>query len=299
MSAAADARIGFACSACGKCCNTAPLMRVAELFQHQDLFVGCLTLARRPRDLEPASGLRFDTGGPWHLQLGTQALEPPSTPHCPALRADGLCSLHGQGKPAMCATVPLDPALPDAAQAGLLRQRAAGGRDYIGADCIDVGATGGKPLLIAGGRIVDAGYHAALQAHRRALTEERQRWGEPVFAQLWRELDATRLPAAGFVSLPLLPVLLHLAGASSRTRGRCLDYARGQVLLLDRRIALALERRDARDRATTQEFRRYQQAYRGLIAALEAAPAPVPMPEATEIERYLGLPEQVGSARAD
>src|SRR5689334_14835574 len=34
------------CSACGGCCNSPPLMSVPELFRHQHLFVGALTIRR-------------------------------------------------------------------------------------------------------------------------------------------------------------------------------------------------------------------------------------------------------------
>ena len=37
----------FGCSACGKCCNSAPRLLVPELFHHQARFVGCLGLQRR------------------------------------------------------------------------------------------------------------------------------------------------------------------------------------------------------------------------------------------------------------
>ncbi|WP_408249296.1 hypothetical protein [Paraburkholderia xenovorans] len=39
----------FACTACGKCCNSPPAMSLPELFRQRDRFIGCLAIGRVPR----------------------------------------------------------------------------------------------------------------------------------------------------------------------------------------------------------------------------------------------------------
>lgn len=38
--------VSFHCSACGRCCNSPPQLTRAELFRHQDRFVGAIGLRR-------------------------------------------------------------------------------------------------------------------------------------------------------------------------------------------------------------------------------------------------------------
>ncbi|HMJ15776.1 MAG TPA: hypothetical protein VK524_30375 [Polyangiaceae bacterium] len=123
-----NSEFSFHCSACGKCCNSPPQAALPELFQHQQRFIGCLTVRRMPaaqtrdtdalfrRVLHPVS-----SGREW-IQLATQAYDD-QRERCPALADDGRCALHHDRKPAVCAVVPLEAWLPDSAQAGILRTR--------------------------------------------------------------------------------------------------------------------------------------------------------------------------------
>src|SRR6202012_4468577 len=94
------------CSACGKCCNSPPELSLAELFQHQELFLGCLAIRRvrlpnasvaqralADRLLHPltTSLNRID----W-IQLVTLGFDDGTRAACPALDVENRCSLHAQ-----------------------------------------------------------------------------------------------------------------------------------------------------------------------------------------------------------
>ncbi len=232
--------IGFSCSACGRCCNSPPLLSLAELLRFEHIFVGALTLRR---------------GAP----LALQGHEAPSLSACPALAADGLCSLHAQGKPAMCASVPLDPRRPDVAQEIVLRRRLPGGPEDFGAQCLAEGPV--LPPLLVDGEVVDAGHRQALLAARAALAEEAPLWREPLQARLAPLLSA--VPADGFLSLPLTPLLELLSDSGAPERARRL--AQAQRSLLSQRIDAALRRKRPQDRASTAQFRRWHEAYTGYL----------------------------------
>lgn len=239
--------IGFSCSACGRCCNSPPLLSLAELLRFEDVFVGSLTLSRA-------------------APLALQGHEAPSLPACPALQSDGLCRLHAQGKPAMCASVPLDPRRPDGAQAIVLRRRLPGGPEDFGAQCLAEGAA--LPLLLVDGQIVDAGHRHAVNASRAALAEEDPLWREPLQARLAPLLGA--VPADGFLSLPLTPLLELLSERGDAESARRL--AQAQRSLLAQRIDAALQRKRPQDRPNTAQFRRWHDAYVGFLDKPQGRP---------------------------
>src|ERR1700733_2296660 len=96
----------YACSACGKCCNSPPAMTLAELFRHRDLFIGCIAIGRMPRKrigerlrvgqyesvLDAADVAAFDTLADTLLyragdtfSITAQGYDYPSVARCPAL----------------------------------------------------------------------------------------------------------------------------------------------------------------------------------------------------------------------
>lgn len=247
-------------------------MTVPELFHHESLFVGALAVRRT------AAG----------VSLQTQGLDFPSTTACPARRDDGLCGIHGDRKPAMCLTVPLDPHVSDAQQQVVLLRRNTGA-GYVGADCIVAGRRDGLPLLVDAGEVVDANYRAQLHGHRALLADERRWWGDAVTALLRGQLPPQA--SDGVLTLPLVPVLAVLAGWSDVCRMRCLRYVQRQSALIDRRIDDGLARRDPRDRPVTAELRRHLAAYERLADAFareRVAPTGTP-DEAARVARYLGV----------
>jgi len=291
--AAAGDVVSFRCSACGKCCNTAPALTLPELFHHERRFVGCLALRRVPRrrpgealaagdavhplsasDVAHADRLADELlhepqrpmgAGRVRFALAAQGLDYPSLGACPARLVDGRCAVHDDRKPAACRAVPLDPLLPDRLQRVVLLHRNAEA-GYLGADCIAPGRRDGHALLTEGGAVVDAVYRGHLAQQRLALAAEKAVWGDDVFALLAPELcadeaQARRVPVDGWLSLSLVPVLALLAARSERCRTRCLRYAASQIALIDDKVEQALRRKREQDRPVTRELRGFRQAY--------------------------------------
>jgi Fe-S-cluster containining protein len=285
----------FACSACGKCCNSPPAMTLAELFRHRDRFVGCIAIGRVPRKragerlrierhesvLDEADIAAFDAIADTLLHragdtfsITAQGYDYPSLARCPALEDDGRCAIHLQGKPLTCEVVPLDPLVPDTLQHLVLAGRNQSAV-YLGADCIQEGARDGATLMVEHGRVVDASANDALKRRRVALEKEREVWGRAVFEALRRELfdspaALARIPAGGFLTISIVPALLTVASASANCRRLCVDYIDSQLALIDRCITLALVRRRLDDRPVTQELRGFANAYRHAKAVLAA-----------------------------
>ena len=236
------------CSACGQCCNSPPELSLAELFQHQDVFFGCLALRRivlkdvsvaqralAERVLHPLSA--SPDRSEW-LQLVVLGFDGGARAACPALASDGRCSLHHVGKPKACSAVPLDPWRADEEQAAVLEFRAKDARSW-GVDCIQSAA---QPLfrpLTRGLRVVDVEAAVAVAARRLDLEQDKALWGREVFRELATELFArpertATLPQTGFFLMSLAPVLLVVARQS---RERVLSYLAAQAGLAEQLLA--------------------------------------------------------------
>lgn len=305
--------VAFKCTACGKCCNSAPLMSLPELFHHRNLFVGCLGIRQIPRRrpgavlavgdgqaslsaddarewAELASALYFRIEGihdPGHdFAITAQALDYPSRTHCPALDADKRCALHGDRKPAMCSVVPFDAEYPDRLQHAVMMGR------NLGEACIAPGPLADYETVIEHRAVVSAEYAEALGRRRADLLDDKRYWGEAVFALLKSDLFASpsaraMIPADGYMTLSIAPALLVLAGISERCRQRCLEYIDSQRALIDRQITAALHRKLPEDKAVTQQLRSFQQVYGSLcLEANIAHPGWISPEQATLVERY-------------
>lgn len=273
MSPAAAVTVSHRCNACGKCCNSPPLLSLPELLRHQDLFVGCLSLRR-------GAGRRLAVLG--------QAYDYPSLHRCPALGPDRRCTLHERGKPAVCAVVPLDAALPDSMQAAVLLGRNASA-SYFGAQCIVAGESAQHEVIVRGGRLVDAGSIEALERRREAVRLDEYWWGNALSEQLAREPPA--IPAGGYLSLSIAPVLNLAARVSAACRRRCLDYIERQLALIEGVLDQAVLRQRGEDLAASRELRTFAEAHRRLSRQLgpgAAAPA-LDAARRREFERYLGV----------
>jgi Fe-S-cluster containining protein len=284
--------ISFSCNACGKCCNTPPAMTVDELFRHERLFVGCLAISRVRRcsvgsripsadtfellddpDAAHYSALQdellYDADpsrrSEYVYSLRTQGLDYASLNRCPALADDGRCSVHDDGKPGMCEVVPLDPYVPDRLQASVLRNRMMTG-GYFGARCITPGEHEAYQPLVRHRKVVNLQFSGTLATQRKMLAKEKVRWGQGVFSLLKKELignptQRQRIPVDGYLSLPLLPVLIVLLGSGEISRGRCIQYMEHQTAVIDSLVANAIRRKDANDRATTTQLRGFIDSY--------------------------------------
>lgn len=245
-----------------------------ELFHHQSLFFGCLTV-RRVNGVP--SG--FATND---IALATQAFGDALSERCPALDSEQRCSVHGDRKPVTCQVVPFDAWLPDDRQHLVLASRAAEAH-YLGSDCITAGTRDGFPVVTRQLRVVDDGARAALATRRRDLRDEQRFWGRAAFELLQTELFASprfvELPPGGFLTLPMAPVLLVLASVSERCRERCIAYLDAQALLCER---------PHRNR----DVNNFARANARLCVALRNAAPParaLPSDERAALEHWLGL----------
>ena len=317
MSSATD--IDFHCHACGRCCNSAPQLTLAEVFRWETRFIGAIRLKTRqawrpgqdlgttPRasrvlaqddidaDAQLSHTLAFPLPAGRRLQLSLTGIDYPSLARCPQLQADGLCALHREGKPVMCATVPLDPWLPDRLQDVVLHRRSAGGPEDLGADCLRVHQdTHSRPVefqpLWRDGQIADQRYGSQLSLQRDALAKDRQLWGAALFAQLQRDTPLSALPLDREILLPMAPLLIHLAGRSEPCRARIRRFLASQITLMEQTIAAAIARRQAADRPFTEQLRQHLASSSRLaeVLALKPDTAHVDAGIAMDTERLLG-----------
>lgn len=306
----------FACTACGKCCNSPPAMALPELFRHRELFVGCLAISRTPRrragerlrvgrvehvlsETEAAacdalgSSLLHAAGGrhDGFFNLLAQGYDYPSLARCPALQDDGRCAIHFSGKPLQCEVVPLDPLLPDSLQHLALAGRSIGAA-YIGADCIQAGERSDMATMVGDGLIHDAAASDVIARRRQMLALEQEIWGRAVFASLRRELfDApdvlARIPVDGFLTISIVPALLAVADISERCRQLSLAYIDSQLTLIEKKIGQALLRRRLDERPHTRELRGFSDACLRAREVLRARPQGRPTAVAQRAEAYL------------
>ncbi len=233
----------------------------------------------------------------------TGALDHAGAGRCPALTAQGLCSLHGEGKPVACRVVPFDALVPDAYQASVLEERR---RDVErwDAGCLVGGPKSGPvpeghAVVYRHLRVVDPGIERDIEQHRRALRDDYRFWGEVVAAELTKALDARpkaarTLDEGGIVTLPLAPVLLVLAATSDAVRRRCLEFAESQQALLD-----AVRSTPDASPALMSETRLLSAANDAVARALARTSAPsrsLPESERAALERWLDV--QIASPRA-
>ncbi len=284
----------FRCSACGKCCNSAPQMSLPELLHHQRRFVGCLAIRRVSGGALAGPYSHALPGPAGDLLLATHAFGFSGASRCPALGEDMRCAIHHDRKPAACEGVPLDALAPDHLQHAVLAERRADAA-YMGADCLAPGERAGAAVLTRRLAVVDEGARTALARRRHDLADDKRWWGDAVFRMLRPDLVANpavlgRLPAGGLLFVAIAPVLLTLAGASPRCRARCAEYVDAQLAL----IASSL--RDATGSglaapAELAQLRAFERTHRALKTALAGPPRASSPPRAdpAAIEAWMGL----------
>ncbi len=308
------------CSACGKCCNSPPAMTLPELFHHEARFFGCLALRRFPI-VRPGTLIAHGTGErradaedaleaehlaelvmhplpnrAASLRIAGQAFGYASQGRCPALDAEGRCSVHHDRKPLTCGVVPLDASLPDRLQSAVLSSRARE-LERLGADCLRTSPEPDFSPLTRGPRLLAPETSAQLEAQRAALAEEKRLWGSRTFAALSRErsFNLDTVPDNGHFELSLAPALLVLAEVSGPMRERCIAYLDAQALLGETMIQRAIERRSLVDRPATERLRTFVKTNATLRRALRAAPSSAwthDGAEALEIEQRFGVPSE-------
>lgn len=205
--------------------------------------------------------------------LSTRGFDLGLSERCPALDTEQRCSLHERGKPAVCRVVPLDALSPDCAQHGVLASREAQAHGF-GSDCIAPGLRPGFTVLTRRLRVVDASAERAVAERRKDLAAERRLWGDAVFELLEPELFASpaaleRVPARGFMTLSLTPVLLVLSRRSAALRRRCCHYLEAQGELAERLLREA-DPRHLAERESVRQLERLARANARLFLQLKA-----------------------------
>jgi Fe-S-cluster containining protein len=283
----------FSCTACGKCCDSAPRVSLPELFHHQTRFIGELSIRRVPREVGPHATEARELGASFFFPLGratdqdvflfTSAFHYSSLGRCPALGQDGSCGVHGNRKPLVCEVVPLEATLPESLQARILSERA---RELAEINCIqgpfasaDVSP---QTELVRHLRVVSGDSRSQLLEAQAELVRARRYWGEAVHRLLEPELlrdraTVERIPVQGALTLSLAPVLATVAEASPACHARVLDYVAAQQTLIGQTAQQALARKDSRDRAETGRLRAAGRAYDALALSLrQQGPRPTP-----------------------
>jgi hypothetical protein len=287
-------------------------MSVAELFYHENLFVGCLGLSRRSphktgdvlstgalahtlstqdaQSLADTMQSQLFSLGDNYFSLMTQAMDYDSLNKCPALGDNHYCAVHDKRKPAVCSLVPFDSLYPDSLQTSVLLSR------QFEEGCIVAGQKQDYPVIIKNRQILDETYQTALQKRRDDLVLEKQFWANAVFAELKTELlhnraEINKIPLDNsIVLLSIIPVLIQLAQVSDKCRLRCLHYIDSQLSLIDNKIAQAIQRKTIADKKTTQEFRSFKEKYLKLRPALidfKINPTAFSEKQVQQLEMYL------------
>lgn len=308
---ARPASVHFGCHACGKCCDSAPEMSLPELLRNEHRFIGCLSVRRIPRVLAgkrvfgDVLGTAEDARqseliaerllhGPLpsgdYVHLSTRAFSYESEARCPALGADGLCTIHGAGKPATCDVAPLDALLADSLQPVLLRQRKRES-DAWQAGCLELEPKPGHAPLTRHLSVVDPRAGDALARRRRALALDRELWGAAVFRLLGPDTFARGGPLGALdantsFTLSVVPALAVVAGSSDTSHARVLAYVSAQEELIGRTIDSATLRRNPRDREDTNRLRGFRRAHLALRSELAKRPERTP-PKNPRAEAWL------------
>lgn len=320
------------CTACGACCNTAPLLSLPELFHHQHRFIGTLGI-RRIKQICLGDRLGRDSDGYWagaedcagyeqisrdclyriragqaenhDILLALQGFEDPDLSRCPILDQDGRCAVHDDRKPAACAVVPLDAFMPDRLQHLVLSERCRDSED-LGARCIKRKANTETGLMVQGPVVMDGKASNELSIRRCDMAADKRYWGEAVFKLLENELflDSSgllQIPTQGFLTLSMAPVLMVLAKVSEACWDRCLAYLDAQLVLCESTMRATMKRKTTHGSETLDRLRAFMRTSHTLRSALLTGQGPQDEPSqgkpaAAAVEAWLGLARHPSSS---
>ncbi len=314
--------VSFNCTACGKCCNSPPLLSVPELLHHESLFVGSLALRRIS---SPESEASFDArrglilsnsdsalltetldaqlfsakqtkSADFYVSLMPMAIDYESLKKCPALAENNQCRIQHNRKPVVCSMVPFDSLYPDSLQHLVLQSR------HYGEECIMSGTKAGYQVVIEKQQVVSQEYQTALQQRRAELILEKTVWANQVYTALEQQLlsnpqELAKIPIdTGLLSISILPMLMVLCEISEPCANRCLQYINAQIDLIDSKIAQAIARKIPADKGMTKEFRFFKEKYlqfRPYLLNKLAQPNfrkdMIPSEQVNAVENYLGI----------
>lgn len=281
-----NARLRFACTSCGACCNRSPEVELSEAAPLADRFVFRLMfrLYELPRsgagadyyeskrllaafagrkyaakarhgDGRPVETMRYLMVSALSLDTGTGA--------CGAL-SEGRCTIYDR-RPLACRTVPLHYSRPEAGAEQVLAAFVA----TPGHDC-DTGKD--APVLLEGGRIVDPLLRTA-RAEAVALAGDDQAWREAIVRRLKTGSAEASLPSLGEIeanaAVGAMTTSMRVAWQIAAEAGlieaaECRRLIESQVALIDRELAVPGRPADARE--TLAEMR---SEYRAALGATD------------------------------
>lgn len=302
MSADADVD-HFRCTACGKCCDAPPELLVSEAFDLGDCFVpwlivklnrvpqsgnevGLSQIRRDPAfgDMEPLAYIEGATQSVMLRHAIRLAGEPGfdgyltitarpwvRSPSCPALDAEGRCSIHAR-RPHTCRTIPVSYDVPDAIVSRAYRYLIRQGQAHRAYAC---DTSNEAPALFRGNQLVDEEYVAARAAAQQAAEADSalvRAILQSAYVPPLQSLVST-VYKQGSVALSFHGALIvaHETGAIDDTKMR--TFAAGQVKLLEAEIEAAIRRKDKRDRDHTERNRSLLDVYRTVIDRLSTKAA--------------------------
>jgi hypothetical protein len=134
-------------------------------------------------------------------------------------------------------------------QQAVLVASSANGAEYIGADCIVPGPRDEYVLQTQG---CDRGSCAALHPADGLLLQVVNRF---LGAEMMSVAGLARIPVAGLLSVPRVPVIMTIAMNSRACQLRCLAYVEAQLRLIERGVEAALLRKYLAERAFTRQLR--------------------------------------------
>ncbi len=298
----------FACTACGKCCNTPPETTVLEAIGLGDTFVANLVykLSRVPRQgnevgsrdlvmegdfagidrdlytrevgaIVRRAGVRVGAEPGWDVFL-TISVRPwtyASAVACPALDVtNGHCLVH-ERRPTTCKSVPLGYDVPDALLVPAYRAVVARGKELLGYAC-DTSTS--APVLLQDGVLVSDEYRAAreegakLDEGNRALAERLLR--SKLLPSPRDVLGAMGRGSQVTVTFFGAAIEAHLAGLVDESS--LLGFFEAQERVIAREVDAAMARKIKSERDMTTQLRKLGDTYAKLRAdrlARSASPA--------------------------
>ena len=288
----------FACTACGKCCNTSPETTVLEAIALGDVFVASLVykLSRVPRQgnevgsrdlvmegdfagidrevytrevgaVVRRAGVRVGAEPGWDvfLTLTSRPWTYASARACPALdAASGHCKVH-ERRPVTCKTVPISYDVPDALLVPAYRAVVMRGKERLGYACDTSSAA---PELLRDGALVNDEYRAAREEGvkadelNRALAERLLR--SKLLPNPREILTAMGRGSQVSVSFFGAAIEAHLAGLVDEPS--LLRFFEAQELVIAREVDAAMARKIKSERDMTTQLRKLGDTYAKLRA---------------------------------
>jgi Fe-S-cluster containining protein len=260
LAATPPRRLHFACTGCGKCCDSPPGLGIRESFSYAEDFILAASIAFSPVPAEA-----FDLGLPTlrDARSGTtvqmlavcRPLDRPGAPKCPALLDDGRCGIY-EHRPLQCRVVPFDWQLAPGyvSRAPLWTEETGRPRDFR-CDWSEA-----APLAVDEKGVAEPGYADAYDKAR-----EEARASKSALSLLPRDLVEQAWTAyrdrGALVSLNYMPMIAWGLAERLLDAPTAQRLVEAQVARIDAQVAAAVRRKDPAERATTALLRDFRGVY--------------------------------------